>query len=54
MAAAVSVPADFSRFEYAHRRRGAQAKCLECVDFGAPATVKADTGWFAMLMKALS
>ncbi|WP_397574907.1 signal peptide peptidase SppA [Sphingorhabdus sp.] len=34
--------------------RGAQAKCLECVDFGAPATAKADTGWFAMLMKALS
>ncbi len=34
--------------------RGAQAKCLECVDFGAPATAKADTGWFAMLMKTLS
>ena len=34
--------------------RGAQAKCLECVDFGAPATAKADNGWFAMLMKALS
>jgi protease-4 len=34
--------------------RGAQAKCLECVDFAAPATAKADTGWFAMLMKAFS
>ncbi len=34
--------------------RGAQAKCLECVDFGAPATAKADTGWFAMLVKAFS
>jgi protease-4 len=34
--------------------RGAQAKCLECVDFGAPATTKADTGWFAVLVKAFS
>lgn len=29
--------------------KGAQAKCLECVDFGNPVAAKADTGWLAIL-----
>lgn len=34
--------------------KGAQAKCLECVDFGNPVTAKADAGWLAMLTRLLS
>nr|WP_315457444.1 signal peptide peptidase SppA [uncultured Sphingorhabdus sp.] len=34
--------------------KGAQAKCLECVDFGSPVAAKADTGWLAILTRILS
>ncbi len=33
--------------------KGAQARCLECADFGAPATTKADSGWLAALARLL-
>lgn len=36
------------------RVQGVQAKCLECVDFGAPVTVKADSGWLSVLTRWLS
>lgn len=34
--------------------KGAQAKCLECADFGNPVAAKADTGWLAILTRLLS
>jgi protease-4 len=34
--------------------KGAQARCLECADFGVPMTAKADTGWLAALVRLLS
>lgn len=36
------------------RVQGIQAKCMECVDFGAPVTVKADSGWLSVLARWLS
>jgi protease-4 len=33
--------------------KGAQARCLECADFGVPVTVKADGGWLAALLRIL-
>jgi protease IV len=33
--------------------RGIQARCLECADFGAPAAVKADSGWLSALARFL-
>ena len=33
--------------------KGVQAKCLECADFGNPATAKADSGWLSALAKLL-
>ncbi len=36
------------------RVQGIQAKCIECVEFGAPVTVKADSGWLSVLTRWLS
>ena len=36
------------------RVQGVQARCLECVDFGAPVTVKAESGWLSVLTRWLS
>lgn len=36
------------------RVEGIQAKCIECVEFGAPVTVKADSGWLSVLTRWLS
>jgi protease IV len=33
--------------------KGVQARCLECADFGAPATAKSDGGWLAALVRLL-
>jgi protease IV len=35
------------------RVQGVQARCLECADFGAPVTVRADSGWLAALARFL-
>lgn len=34
--------------------KGAQARCLECADFGVPATVKAESAWLSVLTRWLS
>lgn len=36
------------------RVQGVQARCIECVDFGVPATVKAESGWLSVLTRLLS
>lgn len=43
-----------SDLEMLTRVQGIQAKCIECVDFGAPVTVKADSGWLSVLTRWLS
>ncbi len=35
------------------RVQGVQARCIECVDFGVPVTVKAESGWLAALVRFL-
>jgi protease-4 len=34
--------------------QGAQARCLECSDFGAPVTAKAESGWLSSLLRLLN
>lgn len=34
--------------------KGAQARCLECSDFGVPVTVKAESAWLSVLTRWLS
>ena len=34
--------------------KGIQARCLECADFGAPAAVKADSGWLGAIGRLLN
>jgi protease IV len=36
------------------RVQGVQARCIECVDFGVPVTVKAESGWLSVLTRWLS
>ena len=36
------------------RVQGVQARCLECVDFDVPVTVKAESGWLSVLTRWLS
>lgn len=36
------------------RVQGVQARCIECVDFGNPVTVKAENGWLSVLTRWLS
>jgi len=36
------------------RVQGVQARCLECVDFGVPVTVKTESGWLSVLTRWLS
>lgn len=33
--------------------QGVQARCLECVDFGVPATAKSESGWLSVLTRWL-
>ena len=34
--------------------QGAQARCIECVDFGGPVTVRANNGWLSTLARLIS